>query len=106
VAINGATQLAIMKLDVLDELEEIEIAVAYKFKGKVFKDYSHDLEVLSGARPVYEKWPGWKSPTRHIRSYNKLPPEARRYVERLEKLLEVPVKYISVGSRRDEIIVR
>ena len=106
VTINGATQLAIMKLDVLDELEEIEIATAYKYKGKIYKDYSHDLDVLTHAKPVYEKWPGWKSSTREIRKYSKLPLAARRYIERLEALLEVPIKYISVGSKRDEIIVR
>jgi adenylosuccinate synthase len=106
VTINGATQLAIMKLDVLDELEEIQIATAYKYKGKVYKDYSHDLDVLAHAKPVYEKWPGWKSSTRKIRRYHQLPLAARRYIERLEKLLAVPIKYISVGSKRDEIIVR
>ncbi len=106
VAINGATKLAIMKLDVLDELEEIEIATSYKYKGKVYKDYSHDLDVLAHAKPVYEKWPGWKTSTREIRQYKKLPLAARRYIERLEELLEVPIKYISVGSKRDEIIIR
>ena len=106
VTINGATQLAIMKLDVLDGLEEIAIATAYKYKGKVYKDYSHDLDVLAHAKPVYEKWPGWKSSTREVRQYPQLPLAARRYIERLEKLLDVPIKYISVGSKRDEIIVR
>ena len=106
VTINGATQLAIMKLDVLDELEEIKIATAYRYKGKLYKDYSHDLDVLVHAQPVYEKWPGWKSSTRQVRQYSKLPLAARRYIERLEKLLDVPIKYISVGSKRDEIIVR
>ena len=106
VIINGATQLAIMKLDVLDELEEIEIATAYRYKGKIYKDYSHDLDVLIHAKPVYEKWPGWKVSTREIRKYNKLPLAARRYIERLEELLGVPIKYISVGSKRNEIIIR
>jgi adenylosuccinate synthase len=106
VTINGATQLAIMKLDVLDEIEEIEIATAYTYKGKIYKDYSHDLDVLAHAKPVYEKWPGWKSSTRKVRQYHKLPLAARRYIERLEDLLETPVKYISVGSKRDEIIIR
>jgi len=106
VAINGATELAIMKLDVLDELEEIEIATSYKYKGKIYKDYSHDLDVLTNAKPVYEKLPGWKSSTREIRQYKKLPLAARRYIERLEELLGVPIKYISVGSKRDEIIIR
>ena len=106
VTINGATDLAIMKLDVLDELEEIEIATAYRYKGKIYKDYSHDMDVLAHAKPIYEKWPGWKTSTREIRKYSKLPLAARRYIERLEELLEVPVKYISVGSKRDEIIIR
>jgi len=106
VTINGATQLAVMKLDVLDDLEEIKIATAYQYKGKLYKDYSHDLDVLTHAKPVYEKWPGWKSSTRGIRQYNKLPLAARRYIERLQELLGVPIKYISVGSKRDEIIVR
>ena len=106
VTINGATHLAIMKLDVLDELKEIEIATAYKYKGKTYKDYSHDLDVLSHAKPVYEKWPGWMTSTRLVRKYRDLPLAARRYIERLEELLEVPIKYISVGSKRDEIIIR
>jgi adenylosuccinate synthase len=106
VAINGATQLAIMKLDVLDDLEEIKIATSYRYKGKVYKDYPHDLDVLVNAKPVYETWPGWKASTKGVRRYNKLPLAARRYIERLEELLDVPIKYISVGSKRNEIIVR
>ncbi|MDE2028696.1 MAG: adenylosuccinate synthase [Candidatus Omnitrophica bacterium] len=106
VAINGASVLAIMKLDVLDELDEIAIATAYKYKGKIYKEYSHDWDVLAGAKPVFEYWPGWKTPTRHLRRYSQLPKEARRYIERLEDLLGAPVKYISVGSKRDEIIIR
>ncbi|MBF0511421.1 MAG: adenylosuccinate synthase [Candidatus Omnitrophica bacterium] len=106
VIVNGVTDLAIMKLDVLDDLDTVEIAVAYKFKGKIYKDYPHDLEVLSAAKPVYEKWPGWKTSTKGVRQYKKLPLEARRYIERIESLLGVRVKYISVGSKRDEIIIR
>ncbi|MDE2009963.1 MAG: adenylosuccinate synthase [Candidatus Omnitrophica bacterium] len=106
VTINGARQLAVMKLDVLDELDEIAIATAYKYKGKTYKDYPHDPDVLTHAKACYEKWPGWKCPTRQIRRYHNLPSQARRYIERLEELLGAPVKYISVGSRRDEIIIR
>ena len=106
ITINGATQLAIMKLDVLDDLKTIQIATAYRYKGKVYKDYQHDVEIQAHAQPIYEKWPGWKSSTRQVRSFNKLPLAARRYIERLEELLKVKIKYISVGSKRDEIIVR
>lgn len=104
--INGASDLAIMKLDVLDGLEILKIAVAYKYKGKIYKDFPHDLEVLSKADIVYETMKGWKESTRGIRQYKRLPLNARRYIERLEKLVGVKVKYISVGSKRDEIVVR
>ena len=104
--INGASELAIMKLDVLDDLKELKIATAYTYKGKVYKDYPHDLHVLSQARPVYETVPGWQSDTRGVRQYRNLPGPARRYLERLEALLSIKIKYISVGSKRDEIIVR
>ncbi len=104
--ISGANELAIMKLDVLDELKEIKIATSYKYKGKTYKDYPHDMEVLANAKPVYETFPGWQTSTREIRQWSKLPVNARRYLERLEVLLKVKVKYISVGSKRDEIVVR
>lgn len=106
IIINGATHLAIMKLDVLDDLPVIKIATAYRYKGKIYKDYSHDMDVLMHAQPIYEQWPGWGTSTRHVRRYHQLPASARRYIERLEALLKVKVKYISVGSKRDEIIVR
>ncbi len=106
VVINGATELAIMKLDVLDDLPELKIATAYKYKGTTYRDYPHDCEVLSNAKPVYETLPGWQADTRGTRSFAQLPANARRYILRLEKLLKVKVKYISVGSKRDAIIVR
>jgi adenylosuccinate synthase len=104
--ISGATELAIMKLDVLDGMKELKIATSYKYKGKTYKDYPHDLEVLENATPVYETVPGWDGDTTTVRKYNKLPVNARRYLERLEALLKVKISYISVGSKRDAIIVR
>ncbi len=106
VMINGITELAIMKLDVLDDLPSIKICVAYEYQGKKFKDFPMDFEAISGAKPIYEEWPGWLAVTREARSYRALPANAKRYIERLEKLLGVRIKYISVGSKRDEIIVR
>ncbi len=106
VIINGITDLAIMKLDVLDELSEIKICTGYKYKGKIYKDFPTDFEVLSGAKPVYETMKGWMKPTNGVRSFQKLPVNARKYIKRLEQLLKVGVKYISIGTKRDEIIVR
>ena len=103
---GGFDELAIMKLDVLDELKAISLCTAYKYKGRIFKDFPHDYEVLCGAKPVYVEMPGWQTPLGRIRDYRKLPPRARAYIERIEDLVGVPIKYISIGSERDEIIVR
>lgn len=104
--INGADELAIMKLDVLDGLKELKICTSYRFKGKAIKDFPHDYEVVSSAKPVYETLPGWQASTRGIRDFAKLPVNAKRYINRLEELLKVRIKYISIGSKRDEIIVK
>lgn len=104
--INGAYELAIMKLDVLDGLKTLKIAVGYRYKGKIYRNFPHDLEVLSRAGVIYETMPGWQESTCRVRQYSQLPINARRYIKRLEELVGARVKYISVGSKRDEIIVR
>src|SRR3989338_1065888 len=106
VIINHIDVLAIMKLDVLDDLAKIKIGVGYTYKGKVHKDFPMDFEVLNKARPVYEEMDGWKTPINGIRQYRQLPRNAKIYIERLEKLLKVGVKYISIGTKRSEIIIR
>jgi len=106
VIINGIDELAIMKLDVLDDLKEIKICVGYRYKSKLYKDFPLDFETLSNAKPVYEDMPGWQQPTQDIRQFKKLPLNARKYIERLEQILNVKIKYISVGTKRDEIINR
>ena len=106
IIINGIDELAIMKLDVLDDLEKIKVCTAYKFNGKILKDFPMDFEALSKAKPVYEELNGWKTSIRGARVYNELPKNAQIYIERLEKLLGVGVKYVSIGTKRDEIIVR
>ena len=106
VIINGVDELAIMKLDVLDELDKIKICVAYRYKGKIYRDFPMDFEVLNGATPIYEELDGWKTVIRGVRSYRQLPKNARSYIDRLEAILGVSVKYISTGTKRDEIIIR
>ena len=104
VMVSGITELAITKLDVLDDLEEIKICTAYKYKGKIYRNCPLDFETLSLAQPMYETVKGWKASTRGIRHYKDLPLHARRYIERLERLLKAKVKTISIGTKRDEII--
>jgi adenylosuccinate synthase len=72
----------------------------------MIKDFPHDYEAVSTAKPVYETLPGWQSSTRGIRDFSKLPVNARRYINRMEELLKVRIKYVSIGSKRDEIIVK
>jgi adenylosuccinate synthase len=105
--INGIDELAIMKLDVLDDLDKIKVCVAYEYKGKVYKDIPTDLEVFCNAKPIYKELNGWKGkPSQGVNKYNKLPANARKYIDYLEKILNVKVKYVSTGSRRDETIIR
>ena len=106
IVINNIDELAIMKLDVLGDLDKIKICTGYKYKGKFYKDFPMDFEVLSHVQPVYEELEGWKTDISGVRTYAQLPAAARKYIERLEKLLKVGVKYISIGTKRSQIIIR
>ena len=106
VIVNGISDLAIMKLDVLDDQPVLKICTAYKYRGKRVKGFPMDFEVLSKAEPVYEEMDGWMAPTTGVRAFKDLPRNARLYILRLEQLLKVGVKYISIGTKRDQIIVR
>ncbi len=106
VVINGVSELAVMKLDVLDDLAKIKIGTTYQFRGKLIKEFPLDFEVLSEAKPIYEEMDGWQSPTKGIKRYQQLPQKARRYIQRLEELIKVRIKYVSTGTKRDEMIVR
>lgn len=106
VLINGLTEIALTKLDVLDDLEEIKICTAYKYKDKVLKDFPADIEVLLNCKPVYEKMPGWVRDTASCKRYEDLPPNARRYLERLSEIVGSKISIISVGSSRRETIIK
>ena len=103
--IQGATQVALTVLDVLGYLDEIPVCVGYEIDGKITKDFPTTVE-LAKAKPVYETLPGWKSDIRGITKYEELPENCRKYVEFIEKELEVPVKMVSNGPGRNEIIYR
>jgi adenylosuccinate synthase len=104
--VNGFTGLAMNKLDVLSGLPELRIARAYRVNGKLSHDFPMTLSELEGAEPVYEVWPGWAQDLSGARRYQDLPEKARRYVERVEELVGVPVEVISVGPGRDATIAR
>jgi adenylosuccinate synthase len=104
--INGFTSYALTKLDVLDQFEKIQICTQYIVKGKKLDYFPSSTEQLKNCKPVYETMKGWQSPTDNCRKYEDLPLLARIYVERLEKLLDVPITHISVGVDRKQIIFR
>ena len=102
--LNGLTGLAVTKLDVLDHLDELKIATSYTALGESLDDFPGDLALLEDAAPEYETLPGWKSDTRGARRWEDLPEAAHRYLRRIEELTGVPIWYVSVGTRRDQII--
>lgn len=102
--VNGLTELALTKLDVLTGLKEIKLCVAYHYRGKTLEEFPNSLEILSGCQPVYQSLPGWTEDLSAIREYDQLPENAKKYVERLEELLDIPVKTIGIGPGRKEAI--
>jgi adenylosuccinate synthase len=104
VMLNGISELAIMKMDILDGLKEVKICVAYKYKGKLMREFPHDFEVLSNLKPVYKTLPGWaKSPVKP-RSFRELQPNAKAYLARLCDMLKTKISMISIGSARADTI--
>ena len=104
--INGLDALALTKLDVLDGVDEVRLCTGYQTASGLITEFPADLRLLSGAEAVYEKMPGWKSPTKGATRIEQLPTEARRYIERLEEISGVQCAIISTGSDRAETIVR
>jgi adenylosuccinate synthase len=102
--VNGLTSLAVTKLDVLDTLPEISIATSYRTPEGELHEFPADTLQLSEVEPVYETLPGWEVPTGGLRTLEELPGAARRYLDRIEELTETPVRMVSVGTRRSQII--
>ena len=103
--VQGATQLALTCLDVLGYLDEIQVCVGYDIDGTV-TDQFPVTPLLSRAKPVYATLPGWKCDIRGETDYNKLPEQAKAYVDFLEEKMGVPIKIVSTGPKRDEIALR
>ena len=104
VRVNGLGGLAVTKLDVLDSFAEIPVAVGYLLDGEPLEGMPADLERMDRVQPVYESLPGWQKPTGDVRRLADLPAQARAYLDRLQDLSHAPIKYVSVGTRREQII--
>jgi adenylosuccinate synthase len=107
VRINGLDCLAITKLDVLDEFDEIEVCTSYRHKEtkEVFKELPSIGSAFQHMEAVYETFPGWKASTSNCRSFKDLPKNAQKYLDFLAEALEVPIVLVSVGPKRDQTIV-
>ena len=105
VRLNGLTGLAITKLDVLGELDELKICTAYEKNGQRIDEVPANLNHLAACQPIYETLAGWREDIRDVRAYADLPDLARQYLDRIETLTGVPIQIVSVGPGRDETIV-
>jgi adenylosuccinate synthase len=104
--VNGLDAVALTKLDVLDGLPEVLICTGYKTSAGTLSEFPADLRLLTGAEPVYERMPGWSTPTKGATTFDRLPPDAQRYVRRLEEVSGVDCAIISTGSDRSETMVK
>ncbi len=103
--VNGLTHLALTKLDILSGFETIRIAVAYDYQGERLEHLPHDSEILADCQPIYQELQGWSEQIRDAQTVDDLPTAARRYIERIEDLVGVPVALIGVGPGREQTIV-
>ena len=100
--VDGVNKLAVTKLDVLDSFDKIGVCVAYEIDGKVTKEFPASVEELAAARPVLEWLPGWKQDISGVSSYDELPENAKKYLERITELVDSELAILSVGPRRDQ----
>lgn len=106
ILVNGVQNLAVMKLDVLDDFDEIKICVGYEYNGQKLDYYPMQMNAQASVKPVYEILPGWKTSTFGVREYDKLPENAKKYISRLEELLGVKIGMISTSPEREDTVIR
>ena len=104
VRVNGIKHLILTKLDCLEGLDKIKICVAYKYKGKILKDFPASRIVQRDCKPVYEEMPGLNGVVRGVTKFEKLPANAKKYIKRLEQLVGAKIDLVSLGRKREETI--
>ncbi len=106
VQMNGITDLALTKLDILSGLDTLRMCVAYSHKGKRLDDFPQATEVLAQCEPIYEDMPGWMEDVQKVRAFDQLPKAALAYIARIEQLGGARVSMASVGPERDQLMMR
>ena len=102
VRVSGLTSLAVTKIDTLAGLDTLKVCVGYKFDGKIIDYFPASLEDLAKCEPVYEEFAGWGEEVANARSYDELPENAKKYLERIEEFTETKISIVSVGPKRDQ----
>jgi adenylosuccinate synthase len=102
--LNGFTGIAVTKLDILDHFDEIKLCTGYRLGDQVI-DYVPDTATQALADPVYETWPGWRTDTSGCRAWDDLHPAAQAYLRRIEELAGAPIRFVSVGPERSQMVV-
>ena len=106
VRLNGYDEIALTKLDVISGLRGIKLCTAYELNGKRIVSFPQSLSDLAKCRPVFEEIPGWSADEIRVERFDEFPVRARRFIERLEGELGVPVSFISTGPAREETVIR
>ena len=105
VRMNGMTGIALTKLDVLTGFKKIPICTAYKYDGKVLREFPASSKVMQGAQPLYEDMEGWEAPLDDAREFSDLPRSAQKYVRRIEEVIGTEIILVSVGPGREQTIL-
>lgn len=107
VLVSGLTSMAITKIDVFDDFDEIKICTAYKdsMTDEIYTNYPTNVFIHKYLEPVYETHPGWKHDISSAKNWDELPTNAQKYLKRLEELFEIPISIVSVGPKRDQTII-
>lgn len=104
--VNGLTELAVTKLDVLSGMETLQAATAYRVKGKTSARFPSEAETLDAAEAVYETFEGWQEDVTGAASFDALPAAAQRYLNAVEAFVDVPITYVSTSPKREHTLVR
>ena len=106
VRLNGMNELALTKMDVLDDFETIKVCTHYELDGETISHFPSDSEDVEHLQPVYKSFPGWQTETRNISSFDDLPENAKSYIKFIEEYIGVDFTIVSTGPKRTETIVR
>ena len=106
VRVNGLTEIVLTKIDILSGFEEIKVCTGYKNGDKVLKEFPANFEILEDYEPIYESFEGWDEDISKIREYENLPENTKKYIEKIEEMVNTRISIIGIGPGREEAIIK